>query len=726
MLLASGSALHALHLTLPGAFIFFLVAAIFMTAALYQQYERSPDKKNFFNPKKHPLIATSLGLLLTSVIVVSAAFPKKSFEDPLSCALYSETHHAPVTAAKCYKDLAQSDLHNIDYHYGYISNHFKTPAKRKDRKGHEVPRVDAPVRGFYEGLLSSLDSDVVDIAHFGLGLYAYSKGLPKEALLELNKVTGELKYVNYYKGLISRHYSDQLAEKHFLAETRLLNGYEEAYTELVELYLRQHRNDDLIALSRDSDAMSSLEPYVQRLLYFKANNPGGYLKGLVREFQYRSSPVVILAVLLVTLVWLVVMLKLDVFEKERWGWIAALMLTEACLVLAVFPLSDLYRFRVEHLFTGTAAEGFAKYVIEVGLIEESIKILPVILMLAFTRQINEPFDMLLFASLSGLSFAAIENIIYFSEYGAGIIHGRALTVVVGHMMFTSVCAYVILYFKYKLKIKWYWGLIPGLLLAASLHGLWNLLAGVYVLLLVYFTLLLRAWARLIANALNNSGFFSYERKLKSLQLQQGLVFGLTAVLVFEYIYTGVEYDRAFANESLVASLITGSSLVMFLAIRLGNMDLTKGYWGAIDLSPGVLQHIPSPHNFVGAEVELQPYERNPNLDRLLAGFPQGTIINRVMVGTADPDWYLIRLFEPLALKDCVRDHLLIKLLAKNPRLGTDFNMVVHVLVMNREEDLAKDKIPIEDVVEFGWAFLSLREPGKAIQSDEIQPEQGAG
>lgn len=725
MLLASDQTVTPLQLTYAGAFIFFLITAVLLSAALFEQYQRSPDKANFFNPKKFPLVVAAIGLFVLSLIVVNMAFPKKSFSNPLACARYAETHGDPDQATACYHTLIMRHPLEPDYHFGYVKNHFAQKREWRDSRGSKHERLDYPVEEMYEGLAQSADVKERDVAHLGLALYHYHQNSYQVVWEQLERITDDsLKYVNYLRGLISRGSIEYLR-----AEAALPHGYKSgAYTELARIYLTWSMDAQLVELSRNKDAIAHLEPHLQRLLYFKANNPGGYLKSLLREFGYRATPVILIAVLLITVVWLMFLSRLDVFEPERWRWIGAVMLLEAVLALAVFPLSDVYHFKVEHVFTGTRFEMFASYVFQVGLIEEAVKIAPLLLLLVFTKNVNEPFDYLFFGSVSALTFGAMENIIYFSEYEAGIIHGRALTAVVGHMIFSSVCAYVLMFFKYRLKTRWFLGLVPGLLLAALIHGVWNALAvtTVYVLVLIYFVLLLRVWARVIANALNNSEFFTYERKLNTARLQQILVFGLTVILVFEYFTSGIEFDRTYANSSLVASLITGSFLTVFLTIKLSNLDLAKGYWGGIDLEPGLLRDVAAPHNLVGSEVEFQPYEHNPYLIRILEDFPQGTIINRVMVGGHDPNWYLVRMYDNLMLKDCVRNHLLVKFISKNPHLGTDFNMLVNVLVMNREEDLTKEKIPANEVVEFGWAYLSLREPGKAATADDVVPEQREG
>lgn len=81
------------------------------------------------------------------------------------------------------------------------------------------------------------------------------------------------------------------------------------------------------------------------------------------------------------------------------------------------------------------------FIFRVGLLEELAKFLPLLVMVRITHEVNEPYDFLKYAMCSALGFATVENVLYFSEYGAPIIDSRAYISVLGHLSFTCLFAY---------------------------------------------------------------------------------------------------------------------------------------------------------------------------------------------------------------------------------------------------------------------------------------------
>src|ERR1035438_5317590 len=70
----------------------------------------------------------------------------------------------------------------------------------------------------------------------------------------------------------------------------------------------------------------------------------------------------------------------------------------------------------------------------IGLVEEFSKSIPFILIFLFNRkQFKEPLDYLTFFALSGLGFAALENVLYFRNIGPTAIVTRAILSTTTHM-----------------------------------------------------------------------------------------------------------------------------------------------------------------------------------------------------------------------------------------------------------------------------------------------------
>ena len=170
------------------------------------------------------------------------------------------------------------------------------------------------------------------------------------------------------------------------------------------------------------------------------------------------------------------------------------------------------------MFTGFTLNGqvlndLLYCIIGIGVIEELVKIIPVILILKYTRAINEPVDYLIYGSVSALGFAFAENLLYFNSYGPQIIMGGALTAVIFHMFLTSLAAYGLMLKKYKSSKGILTDFMKYFLLAAIIHGVydfWLINPTVHrfaLLSIIILVFCLSFFNTLISNALSNSEFF---------------------------------------------------------------------------------------------------------------------------------------------------------------------------------------------------------------------------
>jgi RsiW-degrading membrane proteinase PrsW (M82 family) len=100
--------------------------------------------------------------------------------------------------------------------------------------------------------------------------------------------------------------------------------------------------------------------------------------------------------------------------------------------------------------TGNGFVGDLVYcVFGIGVIEETVKIIPFLIMFKFTREINESVDYVIYAAVSALGFAFMENLIYFQDSGLDSITGRALICAVGHMSYSCIAVYGLFYCVYR-------------------------------------------------------------------------------------------------------------------------------------------------------------------------------------------------------------------------------------------------------------------------------------
>ncbi|MCB0779423.1 MAG: PrsW family intramembrane metalloprotease, partial [Flavobacteriales bacterium] len=88
--------------------------------------------------------------------------------------------------------------------------------------------------------------------------------------------------------------------------------------------------------------------------------------------------------------------------------------------------------------TGDLWDDLVYSVVAIGLVEEVVKLLPYLLIWRLTRQVDEPFDHLLYGSIAALGFAFMENTLYLESTRLTAVTGRALLASVAHMFDTSI------------------------------------------------------------------------------------------------------------------------------------------------------------------------------------------------------------------------------------------------------------------------------------------------
>jgi len=118
---------------------------------------------------------------------------------------------------------------------------------------------------------------------------------------------------------------------------------------------------------------------------------------------------------------------------------------------------------------------FAYSLLVIGIIEESVKLLPFLVIVLHFKEFNEPIDGIIYASFIALGFAAVENIYYLKFLTSSEAYARGFAGPVLHIVFSSVWGYFIgraFLSKRRLGIT----ILASFLFAAMLHGLYDFIA----------------------------------------------------------------------------------------------------------------------------------------------------------------------------------------------------------------------------------------------------------
>ena len=164
------------------------------------------------------------------------------------------------------------------------------------------------------------------------------------------------------------------------------------------------------------------------------------------------------------------LLKSDRGEREP---ITALWLAAAMGLVGAFgaALIEKELIPIAHLRTGAPLSTMLGSFLFVGMIEETLKFLPLALFVYPKKYFNEHTDGIIYFAIAGLGFGLPENILYTIQFGAKAGVGRLLLTPFFHAAITGMVGYFLV--KAKLSHKNPLTIWPVLLLAIVLHGLYD-------------------------------------------------------------------------------------------------------------------------------------------------------------------------------------------------------------------------------------------------------------
>ncbi len=308
------------------------------------------------------------------------------------------------------------------------------------------------------------------------------------------------------------------------------------------------------------------------------------------NLQQNSLYYAILLSFCISFVWLLYIYKIDVFEKEQKRYILLIILLSSIFTLfAEVPYNLLHHIG----FTNTEhpLQSFLYCVFGIGFIEETIKFIPLLIILKFTKAIDEPYDYIFYASASALGFAFIENAMYLYSHGIDIINARALYATVAHMTFSSVIGYGLFLTTHK-KTKFPAGIVFLIMYLLSMvsHGFYDFwlineaVAEYSGLTTLFFLATVHIWFVMKNNTLNNSNYYKKSIRIDNDRIKVYLIFSLLGLFMCSYLYVALVWDAFEANIFFIKSAFAYGYILLYLIATLSRFNLIEGILKPIRLS----------------------------------------------------------------------------------------------------------------------------------------------
>lgn len=650
-----------------------------------------------------------IGIFALTAILINILLDNPKFSNLYDKIEFEIKSNQPELAEQTLLQLIRQDIYGIENHYQYINTHFDIPEKRKVGKNRYEYRDDNTIRNFYSTLALSGDTQLSDIGKYGQGLISVHLLDYSGALSEFLKVKNtSLKYYNNSIGNVYYQLdSINKAEFHFRKEIEMKGNIEGAYSNLVELLYSRNKTKELHELLENKDSKPYFPSSIEREIYFKEFMPVKYSIELIKRVFSGLNIWGFIAAFLIMGSWIMYLRKLDIFEVEKWRYIIVTVLLGMFFSFLTYPLSDFDNLIFGFRLNGGLINDFFYSVIGIGAIEEFVKIVPLLLMLKYTKAIDEPFDYIKYASLSALGFAFIENLIYFNESNLHIIHGRALTAVVSHMFDSSIIAYGLILNKYKRHYNPLLNFLFFFTLASLSHGFYDfwlinkLASNFSIITLLYLFASMYMWNSFKNNALNHSDFFDKDKSVDSEKLLDYLLYSLSGVLLFEYIALAIKFSPEVANIGIVASLYSGTYLILFLSGHLSQVTLNKGVWAPIKYwSEKDEVNSINYDEIVNCEIQINPFTKNDLAYKYLPN--KGLVLKRITV-SEEPDWYLIKIDNVKEINSFMNDFVIIRTKDKFEQIEIGNKKVIAFYIIPNDTNLDKEILKRTDFKFCGWA-----------------------
>lgn len=288
-------------------------------------------------------------------------------------------------------------------------------------------------------------------------------------------------------------------------------------------------------------------------------------------------------------IWMHYFLLIDIFQKEKLSDILLVYALGGASVLFVFFIQDNLFPIISLTLNGNALNDFMFSTIQVGMLEETAKLMAFVVFFAIRKQVvDEPIDFLIYLCVSALGFSTVENVLYFKSYGPELISGRSILSTVGHMFDTALIAYGIILYKFKPSRKNAGIVVLYFIYAALSHGFYDfwlmhepVKRGGWIITYLYFMLTISFFAVILNNAINNSSLFSYKNTINPNKVSLKIIGYYMILLLIQLIIVSAKkgFETGFAV--LIGSVFISGFIIFITALRLSRFKLIQNMWHPI-------------------------------------------------------------------------------------------------------------------------------------------------
>lgn len=555
-------------------------------------------------------------------------------------------------------------------------------------------------------------------------------------LNEINRLPDTLVGVDFLKGLHYNKIGDwKKALFYFENEIIKAPDFSSPYREIVKV-LNQNDIQMLDQFMLNSTFLDKVPYYQKNDYYFMKGHLLSYFKNIYINRTFNTSWIIFIAAFIVSFAWLYYMRLMDFYNREKWLHILLVFFLGGLFANFCLPFYDYARIVLNFRINGEAFNDFLYSTLVIGGAEELVKFLPWFLFGYLSGRLKEPFDYILYASVSALGFAFVENFTYFENYGN--ITVRAMVTSVAHMFDAAIVAYAFVIVRYRLpKDSPYKALviILGFLLAMLAHGFYDFwlisssVSDFRLMTMVFFVISLHIWFFFKNNAMNHSPYFKGNHEF-NVQLQKDVLFlSLISVLMLQYTMMSYDFGARNLYYFFIKEVFFVGVFLVYMSIQLNKFKLAKGVWHRLSLSQiipmesfknfynkisesgysimdeyaygdGYSQNQHKKNNLRGLELRLFAPKSNKYIGNKL---PVSGYCSKPIMVNGNSNWYLFTLNSPIKYSDFITDKIIIKNKRESESLLMD-KIEIYFMFIPNTSVISKSNIRLQDLRYAGRAY----------------------
>ena len=230
-------------------------------------------------------------------------------------------------------------------------------------------------------------------------------------------------------------------------------------------------------------------------------------------------------------------------------------------------------------------------IVKVGLLGELIKSIPILFVyFIFRKQLTDPINVFVFFTISSLGFVSAENYLYSLKNEFYVVNSNTILASLNEMFCSAIIAYGIIEYIYIKKYKKPLRIILFLILAAILHGIYDLwsfyesqISYSFIATSIYFMLMTSIFINTLTSSINISSDFSYGKKMGNKESMNKIFKYFAILIIIQFLILAWYKNFLIAFKNTEEIFLSASFIIFIVVKRLNKIKPINGRWNTLKI-----------------------------------------------------------------------------------------------------------------------------------------------